>query len=99
MEHVDKLMQRAEREIAPCSKTSPTAAGRPDAMNAEKQPPVNSRSMPLTRYFRCSGVNYHNQFYAAYNDAETLNQAKRMWLQSLQHVDSSAILQRRQKYH
>lgn len=37
-------------------------------------------------------LNYHNQFYAAYPDAEQLNQVKKLWLEALAGYPVSQIL-------
>jgi Replication protein P len=37
-------------------------------------------------------LNYHNQYYAAYPDAEQLNQIKRLWLESLSNYPVEQIL-------
>ena len=37
-------------------------------------------------------LNYHNQYYAAYPDAEQLNQIKKLWLESLQDYPVEQIL-------
>ena len=37
-------------------------------------------------------LNYHNQYYAAYPDAEQLNQIKKLWLESLQDYPVEQLL-------
>ena len=46
----------------------------------------------INQVFSLFRLNYHNQFYAAYNDSDTLNQAKKMWFESLKHLDTDTIL-------
>lgn len=38
-------------------------------------------------------VNYHNQYYAAFNDTQLLNQTKKLWLESLSRFAPGTILQ------
>lgn len=37
-------------------------------------------------------LNYHNQFYAAYPDAEQLNQVKKLWLEALADYPTAQVL-------
>lgn len=37
-------------------------------------------------------INYHNQFHAAFSDTQVLNQAKRLWKETLSPYDSQQIL-------
>jgi hypothetical protein len=37
-------------------------------------------------------LNYHNQFYSAYSDTALLNQAKRLWLETLSYFTEEQIL-------
>lgn len=37
-------------------------------------------------------VNYHNQFYSAFADTTLLDQAKRLWLDSLRHMGPGPVL-------
>jgi hypothetical protein len=37
-------------------------------------------------------LNYHNQYYAAWSDAQQLGQVKRLWLEALGHFSSDLIL-------
>ncbi len=42
--------------------------------------------------FELFRINYHNQYFAAFGDIQTLNQAKRLWLETLQRFDPETIL-------
>ena len=46
----------------------------------------------ITQIFALFRVNYHNQYYSAFNDIELLNQAKRLWLGSLRHYPVDCLL-------
>ena len=46
----------------------------------------------INQVFALFRLNYHNQFYSAYNDTELLNQAKRLWLEALAHFSEKQIL-------
>ncbi|MGB5324996.1 MAG: replication protein P [Pseudomonadales bacterium] len=46
----------------------------------------------INQVFSLFRINYHNQFYAAYADSDTLNQAKRLWLQSLAPFQNETLL-------
>lgn len=37
-------------------------------------------------------INYHNQFYSAFADTTLLDQAKRLWLDSLRHLGPGPVL-------
>ena len=37
-------------------------------------------------------LNYHNQYYAAWSDAEQVKQVKRLWLEALEAYPTAVIL-------
>ena len=88
MENMDKLTKNAAREIAHSSKISPTEAGQTNTQKKTDALQVDA----INQVFSLFRINYHNQFYAAYSDSDTLNQAKRLWLQSLAPFDAQTIL-------
>lgn len=47
----------------------------------------------INQVFALFRVNYHNQYYAAFNDTQLLNQTKKLWLDSLSRFPPSTILQ------
>lgn len=73
------------------SKTSTTAAGRSD--HNPKTPVDDSLIDAINQVFTLFRINYHNQYYAAFNDPAQLNQAKRLWLESLSGFSQASILQ------
>jgi hypothetical protein len=46
----------------------------------------------MNQVFALFRLNYHNQYYAAYPDAEQLNQIKKLWLESLRDYPVEQIL-------
>lgn len=65
--------------------TLPTPAGQADPSSSA------TREQALNALFALFRVNYHNQFYKAYPDTETLNSIKRLWLNSLGHLQPNQI--------
>ncbi len=56
---------------------------------------VNNRHLhvdTINQVFSLFRVNYHNQFYAAFSDSDTLNQAKRMWLNATGAYNTETLL-------
>jgi len=52
----------------------------------------DARVEAINQVFALFRINYHNQFYSAFNDTSLLNQAKRLWLESLRHYNPELIL-------
>lgn len=46
----------------------------------------------INQVFALFRINYHNQFYSAYPNTDLLNQAKRLWLESLSHFTETQLL-------
>jgi len=73
------------------SKTSLTEAGQP-------KPAANSNSREdlvetINQVFTLFRINFHNQFYKAYSDdRQLLNQAKKLWFESLKNYSASTVL-------
>src|SRR5512139_805351 len=77
MEHGKDLAERARRDLEASSKTSRTGAG-------QTEPRRDAALVDaINQVFALFRLNYHNQYYSAYGDAEQLNQIKRLWLDSL----------------
>ena len=70
----NELIDQAVHDIESSQKNSATAAGQ-----AEESALVDT----INQIFALFRINYHNQFYAAFNDTTLLNQAKRLWLDTL----------------
>ncbi len=78
------LAERAARALAASSKTSQTAAGPTE--------PQDARIDAINQVFALFRLNYHNQYYKAFEDASQLNQAKKLWLEALAGIDIESIL-------
>jgi hypothetical protein len=57
-----------------------------------KTPPSAEHIDAITQVFALFRINYHNQFYSAFKDIETSNQAQRLWLDSLSPFSPETIL-------
>ena len=69
--------------------TSPILAGQTKAQSA-----VNAQSQKeaLNAVFSLFRVNYHNQYYKAFPDTETLNTIKKLWLNSLNKISAERMI-------
>ena len=63
------LIQQVAQEIEASSRTSPTPPGQSDPT----RPSVEAHVEAINQVFALFRLNYHNQYYAAYPDAEQLN--------------------------
>jgi hypothetical protein len=66
--------------------TLPTPAGQTKVELSQDQKEA------LNAVFSLFRVNYHNQYYKAFPDTETLNTIKKLWLNSLSQIPAEAIL-------
>ncbi len=71
------------------SKTSPTEAG---PTEPQRQRPTDAHIDALNEVFALFRINYHNQYYKAYNDEGVLSQIKKLWLESLVQFEPQTIL-------
>ena len=62
--------------------TSPTPAGPTEA----REPPDSQLVEALNQVFALFRLNYHNQYYAAWSDAEQVKQVKRLWLEAVSYT-------------
>ncbi|TQV67006.1 hypothetical protein FKG94_26420 [Exilibacterium tricleocarpae] len=90
MQDSNPLVQRVAQEIAQSANNSPTGAGPTDT--GSKHPPNDSQIDTINQVFELFRINYHNQYYSAFSDVETLNHAKRLWLETLSRFDTGVIL-------
>jgi hypothetical protein len=81
------LAEAAVRALAASSKTSATAAGPSEAPARDA-----ARVDAINQVFALFRLNYHNQYYRAYEDAGQLAQAKKLWLDSLAEFPVEVIL-------
>lgn len=76
------------------SKTSLTEAGRPKPSKQDLGSGHNDLIETINQVFTLFRINFHNQFYKAYSDdRELLNQAKKLWFESLKNYSTSTVLQ------
>ena len=57
------------------------------------QPPREEYVEAINQIFALFRLNYHNQYYAAYPDAEQVKQVKKLWLESLNKYPVRILLQ------
>lgn len=86
MKKNNDLVDQIVQEVATSSTSSAIEAGQVTSHSPELIDTIN-------QVFGLFRVNYHNQFYSAYADSDLLNQAKRLWLDSLSYFTEKQILQ------
>lgn len=69
-------------------KTSLTEAGQTDSKPQSSTELIDA----INQVFGLFRINFHNQYYKAFPDADTLNPVKKLWLESLQSFSPSVIL-------
>jgi Replication protein P len=84
-----ELIQRVAQEIAASSKTSPTPHGQSETGRRQA---TEAHIEAINQIFALFRLNYHNQYYAAFPDAEQLRQIKKLWLESLSDYPVEHIL-------
>ncbi|MEQ9465257.1 MAG: replication protein P [Haliea sp.] len=82
------LIERVARGIAASPTTSATPHGRTEGRRQASEAHVEA----INQVFALFRLNYHNQYYAAYPDAEQLKQIKKLWLDSLADYPVEQIL-------
>lgn len=68
---------------------SPTAAGPAKNASGSEADLIDA----INQVFALFRVNYHNQYYKAFPDKETLSISKKLWLESLKNYPAATILQ------
>ncbi|MBN7795514.1 replication protein P [Parahaliea mediterranea] len=79
-DHSSDLINQVARGIEASRTTSATPPG-PTEPRRPQAPAEHIEA--INQVFALFRLNYHNQYYAAYPDAEQLNQIKKLWLDSL----------------
>ena len=69
-----EVLTRVAREIEASSKTSATPPGQTEGEPLSREAHVEA----INQVFALFRLNYHNQYYAAYPDAQQLNRYNRM---------------------
>lgn len=82
------LVDQVAQEIAASAKTSPTRPGPGEGAARDR----DARVEAINQVFALFRLNYHNQYYAAYPDAQQLNQIKKLWLDALAELPVEQIL-------
>ena len=89
MADTKKQIQRVAQEIEASSKTSPTHRGQSET---SRRLATEAHVDALNQVFALFRLNYHNQYYAAFPNAQQLNQIKKLWLESLSDYSVEHIL-------
>ena len=82
------LAQAIVQKTEASATISPTPAGPTDTA-PQPEPQVVEAINQVFALFR---LNYHNQYYAAWSDAEQVKQVKRLWLEALASYPTAVIL-------
>ncbi|MFU8763012.1 MAG: replication protein P [Haliea sp.] len=86
------LIERVARGIAASPTTSATPPGRSKEAADGRRQVSEAHVEAINQVFALFRLNYHNQYYAAYPDAEQLKQIKKLWLESLAEYPVEQIL-------
>ena len=83
------LVQQVAQEIQASQTTSPTPPGQTEP---ERRGATEGHVEAINQVFALFRLNYHNQYYAAYPDAEQVKQIKKLWLEALADYPVEQIL-------
>ncbi len=83
------LIQQVAQEIEASSRTSQTPPGQSEARRHAATP---AHVEAINQVFALFRLNYHNQYYAAFPDAEQHKQIKKQWLDTLADYPEEQIL-------
>ena len=86
------LIQRVAQGIAASRTTSATHPGQTRGEGPGRRSAPEARIEAINQVFALFRLNYHNQYYAAFPDAEQLKQIKKLWLDSLADYPVEQIL-------
>lgn len=84
-----KSISDVANQIESLGKSLPEPAGTPRSAQAPKEDYVEA----INQIFALFRLNYHNQYYAAYPDAEQVKQVKKLWFESLAKYPVRILLQ------
>ena len=84
-----ELIQQVAQEIEASRTTSPTPHGQTESA---RKVATEAHVEAINQVFALFRLNYHNQYYAAFPDAEQLKQIKKLWLESLADYPVEQIL-------
>ena len=91
--NVAEMAKEVVQKTKASSRTSQTPAGQPEQTFKTDDEYVEA----LNQIFALFRLNYHNQYYAAWQDAEEVKQAKRLWLETLSDYSATVILRAAQQ--
>jgi hypothetical protein len=83
------LIQQVAQEIEASRTTSPTPRGQTEP---SRRAVDDALVEAINQVFALFRLNYHNQYYAAFPDAEQVKQIKKLWLDSLSDYPVEQIL-------
>ena len=83
------LIKQVAQEIEASRTTSPTPRGQTEPT---PRAATEGHIEAINQVFALFRLNYHNQYYAAFPDAEQLKQIKKLWLDSLANYPVEQIL-------
>ena len=83
-----ELAQQIAQKTEVSQTTSATPAGQDERVDRDD----SSLFEVINQVFALFRLNYHNQYYAAWSDAQQLGQVKRLWLEALSEFSGELIL-------
>ena len=83
-----ELAQQIAQKTEVSQTTSATPAGQGERVDRDD----SSLFEVINQVFALFRLNYHNQYYAAWSDAQQLGQVKRLWLEALSEFSGELIL-------
>ena len=89
MQDTRELVKQAAQGIEASRTTSATLPGQTEGGRAAA---TEAHIEAINQVFALFRLNYHNQYYAAYPDAQQVNQIKKLWLDSLADYPVEQIL-------
>ncbi|GAA5316891.1 MAG: hypothetical protein AseanaTS_20950 [Candidatus Pelagadaptatus aseana] len=93
MKDTREVLNQVEQKIAQSQNSLTTEAGPAEESHQQNRlPPSNDLIDAINQTFELFRINFHNQYFSAFGNIETLNQAKRLWLETLQRFPPEEIL-------
>ena len=80
------------QDIVQKTEVSATISPTPVGPTEGAEPPDAQLIEAINQVFALFRLNYHNQYYAAWSDAEQVKQVKRLWLEALDAYPTAVIL-------
>ena len=83
-----ELAQQIAQKTEVSQTTSATPAGQDERVDRDDSSLIEA----INQVFALFRLNYHNQYYAAWSDAQQLGQVKRLWLEALSEFSGELVL-------